>query len=600
MLGLDCTHPDIYEFLEAKANNESIQSANLSILFTDEFMNAVTLNSPYMLSFKVGSTGEVISKEINARDFFQKFCEYQFNYAEPGALYIDTIRNLNLLSRYPDDIHKIEICNPCAEFTGSEYSSCNLGSINLYNMVNNPFTNKAEFNWAKFSRTVDLGVKALDEILDYGRDTQPLEVNKKCIDDWRQIGLGFFGLADALIAMGIRYGSKGARTFSRELTKKMFESALLTSAYLAKSKGAFGKYNWNYIKTAPILSGVHPSVIRVVEEHGLRNSSLLSIAPTGTIGTMCGLSGGAEPLYAISYERTTHALEKSKKTFKVFAKSVDHFIKVNMLEDVPEDKLIKGTPYIVSAHDIDPLDRVRMQAQMQQYVDNAISSTVNLDNSATVEDIFNTYLLAWKEGCKGITIFRDGCARSSILGKEEPKDEPTIAPNITYKLNNITPEKRRTGDVLPGTTALKSTACVPKMYVTVNKKDGDVFEIFTAASQGCSSNIGTITRLASLALRLGGKIEEVEKEMKANICSACTICRSRGEKVSTSCGAAIAEAMMEAYKTGETVEVKQVAPEPIKVEAPKGKMACPSCGENTIRPEAKCWSCTNCGESGCD
>lgn len=464
--------------------------------------------------------------------------------------------------------------------------NCNLGSINLYNMVKNPFTKDAAIDWLKFEQTVQLGIKALDEILDYGLGMQPLPENKQAVIDWRAIGLGLFGVADALIALGIRYGSDESIAVIENVMNRMFESALLTSAFLAKDKGTFKRYNWEYVKESPLLKMLEGTwIYNKVKQYGLRNGSLLSIAPTGSIATMCGLSGGVEPLYAISYERTTHALEKQKKNFKVYAKSVEHLLKTVPETVLYEEQWIKQEyPFIVTSHDINPLDRIKVQAAMQQYVDNAISSTVNLKNESTVDDVYQTYMTAWKSGCKGITIFRDGCARTSILGKET-KEEPKETSSV--KFNSVSPIKRGNLKRINGSTMVGHTACVKNLYTTVNTKDDNVFEVFTNVSSGCKSNINTITRLVSLALRSGVKVEEVIHELKANVCPACSVLKQQGKtEVSGSCGTCIAEAIEEVYQMKESVESTLAK--------------CPECGKNGLVPTGKCVSCSNCGYSKCD
>lgn len=583
MLGLECTHPDIEEFLTVKQNDTAIQSANLSILFTDEFMTCVEQKKDFELRFKVESTGEVISKTINAYEFFRKFCEAQWDFAEPGALYIDHVRNYNLLSGYPKEEYKIDICNPCAEYTGSAYNACNLGSINLYNMVNQPFTTDATFNIVKFKSAVRLGVKALDEILDYGLDNQPLPENKQAVLDYRAIGLGVFALGDMLVAMGIRYGSQRSLELVDSIMEVMLRTALETSCELAKTKGTFGKYQWEYIKESLLIEQYKDSELYWdIQEFGLRNGSLLSVAPTGSIATMTGLSGGVEPLYAISYDRTTHSLEKEKKNFRVFAKSIDHLLKNKGIDfdDLNEE-------YVVTSHKINPIDRVKLQATMQKYVDNAISSTVNLNNSATVDDVLNTYITAWNLGCKGLTVFRDGCARTSILGKTEEK-------TVNYhKLDTIVPIKRNTLKQIQGSTIAGHTACAKNLYTTVNHKDGDIFEVFTAVSQGCKSNISTITRLASLALRSGVKVSDVVHELKANVCPACVVLKQQGKKeISNSCGTCIGEAIEVAYKQLKNTDAIQ--------KETQGLLACPQCKEPTLRSEGKCFNCSACGYSKCE
>jgi len=590
MLGMDVGHPDIEEFLTIKQNDTAIQSANLSILFTDDFMFAVEDKADFELNFTVESTGEVISKTIDAYDFFQRFCASNWDYAEPGMLFIDNVRSNHLLSGYPKEEYHIDICNPCAEYTGAAYNACNLGSINMYNMVKSPFTSEATFDIHKFRSMVKLGITALDEILDYGLDSQPLPENAQAVIDYRAVGLGVFGLADMFIALGITYGSKESIDFITYVMDVMLRTALETSCYLADLKGTFAKYNWDYVKESPFLKSIEGTDLWYdIEGRGLRNGSLLSIAPTGSIATMVGLSGGVEPLYAVSYDRTTHALEKTGGTFKVFAKSVSDFIEakgINKNNPGVTDEFLKEFPYITVSHDINPMDRVKLQATIQKYVDNAISSTVNLKNTATPQDIFDTYMMAWKSGCKGLTVFRDGCARTSILGKEKPK-EPKIP-----KLNYISPVKRRSIGTTSGQTIVKHTSCSPNMYITVNSQDDNVFEVFTNSSQGCQSNINTITRMASLSLRSGVKVEEVIKELRSNTCSACTVMKSKGAKgISISCGAAIAESIEEIYKGSQVID---------EFTESKEFLACPECHELTMLSSAKCPTCSNCGFSKCD
>lgn len=574
MIGMNCDHPDIEEFLEAKSNNDKIQSANLSILFTDQFMRAVEDNEEFELKFYRPETKECIKKTINARDFFKRFCELQWDYAEPGAIFIDRVRKHNFLSGCPD--YQIDICNPCGEFFGNAYNACNLGSINLYNCVIDPFTKDAQVNWGKLHCITKVAIDALDEILDYGAEMQPLEENRKCIEDWRSIGLGVFGLADMYVALGLRYGSRDADKLTDRIFNYISLSAMEESYHLAQKKGAFLQYKPEYFK-AFMFNNTKFRPSQEFYEEGIRNGTLMSIAPTGSIGTMCGMSGGIEPLFAISYERTTHALEKTGKTFRVFAKSVEDLLTHHGLSNsnLSDDEIKRRFPFVVTAHDIDPLDRVRTQATIQKYVDNAVSSTVNLKESATAQDIFDIYMTAWKKGCKGLTVFRDNCKRSAILGGQKKRKE---------KEKSL---RRRKIHSVDGTTITKRSACADAMYVTVNKRDNKIFEVFTNSSGGCKSNISTITRLVSLLLRGVTDTDSIIRELKENPCPACQILKKQGQNVSLSCGSCIAEAIEE-LKGGESE--KEIS----------NGIVCPECGQNTLRPEGKCVSCSNCGYSKCD
>lgn len=498
-----------------------------------------------------------------------------------GAIFIDRVRSYQTLSGYED--YRIDISNPCAEFFGTGGNSCNLGSINIYNVIDNKFTDKACVNYEKLSYITTFAVKMLDEILDYGRDMQPLEINKQIIDDWRSIGLGIFGLADAFVALGIKYGSPKSCEIAQTIMKEILKQAIATSSVLAQEKGPFGKFNLEKTLKSPIIQ-LFPELHYLIEKHGLRHGTLLSIAPTGTISLFAGkFTGGLEPMFKIAYTRTSHSMEDSKKTFTVYARGVEDLLKYHGCEDITPEEAKKKFPFLVESHEIPYSDRVKFQAALQTYVDNAISSTVNLPNSATVEDIYNIYMEAWKAGIKGITIFRDGCKRGNILGVEA---------NPVPEFDTINPPSRREIKIINGTTVHESTSCVKSMYVTVNKtEEGKAFEIFTNASGGCKTNINTIARLVSLSLRSGIKVSRIIEELRANQCPACQVLRKQGKQVALSCSNAIADAIEAALG-----KVKQDK----KKDKPSSKRECPECGEKTLKPEGKCVTCTNCGWSKCE
>lgn len=431
MVGLNCSHPDIYEFLHIKQNEEKLSSMNISILFTDEFMEAVRDDKEYTLRFHVESTGENIERTIRARDFFREFCETQWDWGDPGALFSDRLNDYHLLAGY--DEYQIEITNPCGEFGGNAYNACNLGSINLYNMIDDKFGNAPFLNEEKFKQAVYDGIIALDEIVSYGYETQPLDENRTCIDDWRSLGLGLFGVADALVAMKLAYGSREASAFMENVMKIMLLSALRSSCDRAKMKGTFGRYRREATEKSPIIQMVKEldgGLYEDIRTYGLRNGTLLAIAPTGTISLLMGsFSGGCEPLYKISYERSTHKMEEVNGSFRVYAHSVKDLLRYHYLPlTLTDDEIREKFPWVIESHDISFMDRVAMQAVMQKYVDNSISSTVNLENDATPEDIYDIYLAAWESGCKGITVFRDGCRRGNILGVAAKKEEKADGP----------------------------------------------------------------------------------------------------------------------------------------------------------------------------
>lgn len=594
LVGLNCDHPDIYEFLHMKQENEKLASMNLSVLFKDDFMQAVIDKKPYELHFDVEATGEKIRRTINASEFFDEYCRTQWDWGDPGALFVDRLNDYNLLSGYDD--YNIEITNPCGEFGSNAYNSCNLMSINLYNFIDDKFGENPHLNKEAFADAVHTAIRALDEILDYGYETQPLDANRTCIDDWRSVGLGLFGLADALIAMKLTYGSDEANKFTADVMRELFIEAARTSATVAGEKAPFGRYDWEKTKLSPLMELLKeeaPDVYALIEKNGLRNGTLISIAPTGSISLLMGtFTGGCEPLYKISYERTTHKMELEHKSFRVFAHSVHDLLKYHKLgDDLSDADIRKRFPWVIESHEVPFLNRVKLQASMQKYVDNSISSTVNLRKEATPQEIRSIYIAAWKAKCKGITVFRDGCKRGNILGVTSQ------APTIAY--NTIEPVRRNDIARVNGCTLVRHTSCVDKMYITINRTpEGQIFEVFTNASGGCQSNIATITRLTSLALRAGVRVPTIIKQLANARCSACqALIRDGRRDISLSCGNAIASALAEVYNETQQNDADRYHDEHDNAAINR---ECPECHHHTLRPEGNCVTCSWCGWSKCE
>ena len=649
MIAMDVTHPDIEDFIRIKQDNTSIQAANLSIAFTDEFVSkagrqmysknpeATDTFEKFTQSFHCDATGETITKEVNPYELFKTFAESNYDYAEPGALFIDTINEHCLTTTYDD--HMIYNSNPCGEYMGCEYNSCNLGSINLYNFVVDPFTKNAVIDYDRLGEAVKLGVEALDEILDYGYDMQPLDANRKCIDDWRAIGLGVYGFADALIALGMEYGSTDSIYLSRDLSSFMFRNALDKSCELGRLKGSFGKHD--PIKTREGFRSIdvtmHDNTIaeRYDNFKHLRNASLLSIAPTGSIALMMNMSTGIEPLYQLRYDRTTHALSGKDERFTIVAKSVSDLLEYHGIDinKVTDEEIFERFPFVTTTHRINPFDRVYVQSAWQEFVDNAISSTVNVRENITVDEVIDLYYTAWQDGCKGLTIFRDKCKRDAILGshrvdaKEDSKDNS--AANVSeFKFDFIEPIKSSSLGDIDGKRIVAKTSCVDKMFINVYRNDAnDIVEVFAGSSgKGCTSNIDTICHLTSLALRSGIKVDEIVDKLRKSTCSACKFRIMNGEKMARSCGAAIGQAIQEVYNRYHdpkfknleqenniligTLATKTDPPKNVNLEASEhiyttsdqsSKMEqCPNCGLFTFIPEGRCGTCTECLFNRCD
>lgn len=440
MISIDIEHPDIEEFIDIKNDLDKVTKANISLQITNEFMEAVKNDENFELTFYVEDTGEKITKTVDANRIFNKIAYSNWRVAEPGFLYWDRIENYNLLSE--NEEFKYAGVNPCAEEPLPNGGSCLLSSLNLSAFVNNEFTEDAKFNFNKFKEVVSDAVIYLNEVLDEGLPLHPLKEQRDSVEKWRQIGLGIMGLADLMIKMGIKYGSEESLKLSKNIGRTMVNQALKTSAKLAKENGTYPKYKENVLESNFIKEIADNDTIELIKEHGLRNSQLLTIAPTGSISSMLNISGGIEPIFDISYKRTTETLHNEDVEYEVYTKIVEKYMNshnINDKENLPE--------FFVTAHSLDYKDRIDMQSTWQKYIDASISSTINLDNSSTIEDIKEIYMYGWEQGLKGVTIYRDGCAKEGILNtdsNEEKKKEMTtfelveqgICPECKGKLIN--------------------------------------------------------------------------------------------------------------------------------------------------------------------
>ena len=571
MISMDCYHPDIEDFIDAKKNTDKLEGCNISIRTDGNFIK----NSPLM----------------------HKLAENNWDYAEPGILYWDNINKHNLLSEYikNGEFEYVGV-NPCAEEPLPAGGSCLLGAINLSEFVKNPFTDEAYFDIIAFRKAVKIAIRALNDVLDEGLELHPLEIQRKTVRDFRQIGLGIMGFADMLIKCGVAYGSEESLAAIDEIGQEMNIAGLLASAEIAEEKGSFSKFDPEFIVDSEFMEHINDlDVIDAIYEKGLRNSQLFTIAPTGSISTMLGVSGGVEPLFDVEYYRTTKSLHGEDKTYKVTAPIVNQCLKA---------KGITGKRYpkeIQWSKTIDPMNRVDVQAQWQIYIDASISSTVNLSNSTTVEEVESLYRYAYDTGCKGLTIFRDGCARTAILNNtpEKQEEEPQES-----KLDSIQPITRADmGDRLEGATYVRQTAC-GKLYVTINTNEkGELVEVFIDPSKsgGCLANVEVIGRLCSTMLRAGVAVEAVIDSAKGVKCSSCA--RSKKKVDGLSCGDIVAKAIQAEYeyRKSESAKPQSGIAKPINTPPTKedNKAKCPECGAE-LNFTGGCNICPSCGWSRCN
>ena len=425
MISMDINHPDIEDFIDIKTDLNKVTKANISVRINDKFMESVENKEKYVCRFIVEETNEVIEKEVDAYKLFMKIITNNWDFAEPGILFWDNIEKYHLLSE--DKEFKYAGVNPCAEEPLPSGGSCLLGSINLAEFVVEPFTNNAIFDIQKFKNTVADCIIGLNEVLDEGLELHPLKEQTESVRQYRQIGLGVMGIADMLIKLNIRYGSEKSIDLCEKIAKIMLNSAVKQSALLAKELGSYEKYNKDAIfKSDFFINNIDEDVKELIKEYGLRNSQILTIPPTGSISTMLGISGGIEPMFNTSYIRKTESLHDEDVFYKVYTPIVKEYMDIN---DILDDNNLPDI--FETAMTLKPEERIRMQEAWQKYIDASISSTINLPYEATVDDVYNIYVSAWKHKLKGVTIYRDGCKRSGILlnDKADKKDKRDIDKN---------------------------------------------------------------------------------------------------------------------------------------------------------------------------
>lgn len=435
MISMEVKHPDIEDFIDIKTDLNKITKANISVRINDEFMKAVENNEKYKCEFAVDTNKEHIIKEVDARKLFMKLCKNNWDYAEPGILFWDNIKKYHLMSE--DNTFSYAGVNPCAEEPLPSGGSCLLGSINLSEFVIQPFYEGATFDINKFKACVREAVIALNEVLDEGLNLHPLDEQKISVSKYRQIGLGVMGIGDMLIKMNIRYGSEKSINLCSLIAKTMLNEAVKQSALLAKEHGPFKEYKEECIfKSEFFIRNIDEDIKELVKLYGLRNSQLLTIPPTGSISTMLGISGGIEPIFNLSYIRKTESLHDEDVYYKIYTPIVKEYMDLKNITDE------KDLPDIfVTAMNLNFNDRIKMQQAWQQYIDASISSTINLQHEATVEDVYEIYMSAWKAKLKGITIFRDGCKRSGVLINEKPKKEKEDTPKNELSITKEENEK---------------------------------------------------------------------------------------------------------------------------------------------------------------
>lgn len=427
MISIDCNHPDLIEFINLKSQKDICTKANISVRVSDKFMQAVLNDEEYTLHYYRPEGNQTIEKIIKAKEIFHLLALRNWEWAEPGILYWDRIQGYNLLDNTG---FKYAGVNPCAEEPLPAGGSCLLGSINLSEFVINPFTNNAKIDYEALEEATSIAVVGLNQVLIEGLNLHPLKEQQETVRNLRQIGLGTLGLADMLIKLGITYGSDKSINTIKEVYKTIATMAIRQSLELAKSHSCYPVCDKDKLVESNFIKNLKldETTLNEIKEYGLYNSQLLTCAPTGSIGTMLEVSTGVEPNFALHYTRKTQSLNGKDSYYEVNARILADYLTLFDTTEIPD--------YFVTSSDINPLQRIKVQSELQKYIDASISSTINLPKETTVEEVENIYINAWKYGLKGVTVYRSGCKREGILTTgNKPVDIPTtLAPKRPVKL----------------------------------------------------------------------------------------------------------------------------------------------------------------------
>ncbi len=592
MLSIDARHKEAGTFIKIKSKEGEIEKANLSLELDDEFMQAVEkyydTGEVVALHEKRNYSGHEIEYDITPIEIFKMLVDNCYDWADPACLFTNKFRNYNLMQF--DEDYKIETCNPCGEQPLPKHGACCLSSLNLSEFIVNPYTPQAHLNTADLLFAIDVGIRTLDKLIDENYNRHPLQQQRDMSYNYRNIGLGIFGYATALMKLGFRYGSPEAIEFTDDVFSLIFRRAVLASNELAKEFGPYPKYKEEIFDSDIIKFHFSPDEITRLKEYGLRNCSLVSIAPTGSLATLLGESGGCEPEFALKYTRRTVGMTDGEDTYyDVYCKAAREYMEINNTKELPD--------YFVGSADVSWKSRVLTQAAMQKHVDTAISSTVNMPNSTTKDDIAHMYLLAWSSGCKGITMFRDGCKRLGILTTENKKEEETSHKElkrgeIMKCADDLIGKKRK---IINGCGSTHVLGFFEPVY-------GDLVEVFFTKGSlgGCSNYMVGLSRMVSLACRAGVSINDIQDQL--NSTGACPSYAIRtATKHDTSKGAccpmAIGNALMDMWK--EVQEELGYLEEPKKKKSQKLGERCPECGA-VLEYSGGCDICKECGYSHCN
>ena len=597
MATMRCDHPDVEAFITAKSDAARLRMFNMSVLITDPFMEAVKANGPWDLKFD-GKT----YKTVQALDLWNAIMQATYDYAEPGVIFIDRINEANNLNY----CETIAATNPCGEQPLPPYGACLLGSINLARLVTQPFEEAAELDIERLNALVATAVRMMDNVVDVSKF--PLEAQQLEAKNKRRIGLGVTGLADALLMLGLRYGSDEAARQTEQWLHAIARAAYLASVDLAKEKGAFPLFDADEYLASGTMRAMDEDVRDAIRTHGIRNALLTSIAPTGTISLYAGnVSSGIEPVFAYAYTRKVLQKDGSRTEEEV----VDYA--VQMWRDKFGDKELPD--YFVNAQTLAPLDHVKMQAAAQKWVDSSISKTINCPEDISFESFKDVYMEAWDTGCKGCTTYRPNDVTGSVLSvSEDKKEAPEVVshdgeePMTAHGDVIYMSEPLDRPEELEGSTyKIKWPDSEHALYITVNDLvvggHRRPFEVFIN-SKNMENFAWTValTRMISAVFRRGGDVSFVVEELKA-------VFDPRGgawmggkyiPSILAAIGGVIEQHLITTgFIAGEGMGLKtDPQAKVVGLEKPRGK-ACASCGQYDLRMVEGCMTCGSCGHSKC-
>ncbi|MCA3438591.1 MAG: adenosylcobalamin-dependent ribonucleoside-diphosphate reductase [Rhodobacter sp.] len=592
MATLRCDHPDIEAFIDAKKDPARLRMFNLSVLVTDPFMAAVKADGPWDLVF-----GGRVYKTLDARDLWNRIMQSTYQVAEPGVIFIERINHLNNLAY----CETIAATNPCGEQPLPPYGACLLGSVNLARLVSDPFGPGAVLDLTALDDLVRVAVRMMDNVIDCSRFPLPEQAAEAQAK--RRIGLGVTGLADALLMLGLRYGSEAAAAQTESWMRAIARSAYLASVDLAREKGPFPLFDAERYLASGSLTHMDDDVRAAIRRHGIRNALLTSVAPTGTISLYAGnVSSGIEPVFAYAYTRKVLQKDGSRTAEEV----VDYA--VQMWRDKFGDAPLPG--YFVNAQTLPPLDHVRMQAAAQKWIDSSISKTINCPADISFDDFKEVYMAAWDQGCKGCTTYRPNAVTGSVLTVTEasataPGEVPEPTRSEGAEVVYLSDPLDRPAALEGQTYKVKWPGSEHALYITIN----DIvitghrrpFEVFIN-SKNMEHFAWTValTRMISAVFRRGGDISFVVEELKA-------VFDPRGgawmegkyiPSILAAIGGVIENHLISiGFIGGEGMGLKS-DPRAEVVLASRAR-TCSSCGSYDLRMVEGCMTCGSCGHSEC-